>query len=207
MRIFPALGTLLLASCIFGQATAAETPLYSQESESAYSAGQARQRANDLAGAQTELEKAAGMFPSNTKYLLAIGLVYLRTGQGQWAAQTYSRACPLIEAEYGSLSSRLQACHTLWGNALAMVQDRAGALEKFRSAYNITLTQKPRSIVDCLMSLYSLTSALNASGRGKEAVELYEQLLSETPLSSPHRPEIEEALRKVRDGQMPPRMM
>jgi len=178
-----------------------------RDPESAYSSGQARLRSGDLTGAQTALEQAVAAAPNNAKYLSALGMVYLRAGQGESAAKTYSHMCALIESEYGEASPRLWPCHTLWANALMMARDVPGATEKFRSAATMAMNQRPQPTVDCLMTLYSLAAALNATGRMSEAVPLYEQLLADTPSSSPYRPEVEDAVRRIRAGRMPARVM
>lgn len=203
-------GTLILAaslgmnlSVVFAQERSSD----SREPESAYSSGQARLRSGDLAGAQRDLEQAVGAVPDNTKYLSALGMVYLRRGEGQSAARLYAHMCALIESEDGAASSRLWPCHTLWANALMVQRDVPGATEKFRSAATIALSQRPQPTIDCLMTLYSLASSLNTMGRMSEVVPLYEQLFSDTPATSPYRPEVEDALRRVRDGRMPARAM
>jgi tetratricopeptide (TPR) repeat protein len=206
-RTMRAARIVALCAALFSGLSVAAGADGSKEAELAHESGQLKLRAGDLEGARADFEKAASKSPDDEKYLNALGLIYLRTSRGELAAQTYGRSCAITEARYGSKSARLFGCHSLWGNALLLIRDFRGAEEKFRLSYAIAFAQDPRSVEDCLIALYYLAQALSGSDRLVEASSLYEQLLNSTSPINRRFPEIEDALRRVRAGQTPLRML
>lgn len=197
----------LFAALLTGPSVSAAAGGSAEEAELAHDSGQRKLRAGDLEGARADFEKAASLLPDDEKYLNALGLVYLRTNRGELAAQTYARSCAITEAKYGPKSTRLFGCHSIWGNALLLTRDFGGAEEKFKSSYAIAFAQDPRSVDECLIALYYLAQALSGSNRLAEASSLYEQLLNSTSPINRRVPEIEDALRRVRAGQTPLRLL
>lgn len=194
---------LLVATLVFGLPAFA----FGNPAELAYESGQARLRARDLEGARADFDKAVSYAPEEERYLNALGLLYLQTGRGDLAALTFGRSCALTEARYGSRSSRLFGCHSLWGNALLLARDYSAAAEKFKSSFAIAFAQDPRSTEECLIALYYLAQALDRTGNLSEVASSYEHLQNSTSPINRRYPEIEDALRRVRSGQVPERLM
>lgn len=179
----------------------------SESAEASFVSGEAKLRANDVEGARADFEAAVEQSPRQARYSLALGLAYLRLSKSQRAAEAFGRSCALTETEFGSRSNRLFGCYALWGNALLVSSDFTAAAAQFKNSYQVAFAQDPRSIEDCLVALYFLTRALEGAGQVSAASEFYAQLLSDTPTSSARYPEIEDALKRVRSGEMPQRLL
>lgn len=174
-----------------------------ESAHEAYTSGQQRLRANDLAAAETLFSAAVAEAPDNTLYLSDLGRVYSRTGKDQAAVPVYKHMCEIIQAKYGALSSRMFGCNMLWGKALAAVKDATAADQKYRDAFTAALAQQPRANVDCLIALHFVATNLNMLGRLEEAVPLYEQLLAQNHESEPDYLTVEAAVTSVRAGKIP----
>lgn len=174
-----------------------------ESAHEAYTSGQQRLRANDLAGAETLFSAALATAPDNTLYLSGLGMVYMRTGRARTAVPVYKRICETTQAEYGALSSRMFGCNMLWGTALATAEDAIAADQKFRDAFAAAMAQQPRDHVDCLMALHYVAANLNKLGRLSAAAPLYEQLLAQTPENQRDYLKVKAAVTSVRAGEIP----
>ncbi|MDQ0028157.1 tetratricopeptide (TPR) repeat protein [Variovorax paradoxus] len=193
---------LFALACSSASLSLAETPA-TPLSEAAFTAGQTKLRASDLAGARTDFMEAVAQSPRHLRYLNALGLVYLRTNEGELAAKTYEFSCALTAEDYGANGARLSACYTLWANALLLKKDLPDAAVKFKSAFAASCSQEPTPVQDCLMVLYSLSRVLAAMGSLPEVAEFYEQLVAGIPATSPMRAQADKALQSVRRGELP----
>lgn len=191
------------AQQIPNSASASTAPVSNAEAEEAFALGRLKYRGNDMPGARSSLQRAVSLAPGNTKYLSALGMVYLRTGEGAKAVAVYTNMCELTAAQFGVKSPRLWGCYTLLGNASLQAGNAPGASTSFSKAYANLLDGGTPSAIDRLMTLSPLFYSMNLQGRGSEVVKLYEQLLVDTPAADPYRPEVEKALGLVREGKTP----